>query len=92
MTSLAYADILRPAAKRHALAYDIVMVLAGSFVLALASQLAVRLPFSPVPVTAQTFAVLIAGALLGSRRGCLCVLTYLAQGAMGMPGDRQSWH
>ena len=85
MTTFAYADILRPAARRHALAYDIVMVLAGSFVLALASQLAVRLPFSPVPVTAQTLAVLLVGAALGAKRGSLAVIAYLAQGAAGLP-------
>lgn len=85
MTTFAYADILRPAARKHALAYDIVMVLAGSFVLAMASQLAVRLPFSPVPVTAQTLAVLLVGATLGAKRGSLAVIAYLAQGAAGLP-------
>ncbi len=39
----------------------------------------------PVPVTGQTFAVLLAGALLGSRRGALSQITYLAVGATGIP-------
>ncbi len=39
----------------------------------------------PVPVTGQTFAVLVAGALLGSRRGALSQLSYLAIGATGIP-------
>jgi biotin transport system substrate-specific component len=43
------------------------------------------LPFSPVPVTCQTLAVLMAGALLGRRRGVLCVLAYIAEGAGGLP-------
>jgi len=85
MTSLAYADILRPVARKQALVYDTVLVLAGSFVLALASQLAIRLPFSPVPVTAQTLAVLLIGAVMGSKRGALAVIAYLAQGATGLP-------
>jgi len=85
MTSYACADILRPAVKRHALLYDVVLILAGSAVIALASQLAVYLPISPVPVTGQTLAVLLVGAMLGRRRGSLSVLTYLAQGAMGLP-------
>ena len=85
MTSLAYADIFRPAARKQALVYDTVLVLAGSFVLALASQLAIRFPFSPVPVTAQTLAVLIIGAVMGSKRGALAVIAYLAQGAAGLP-------
>ncbi len=85
MTSYAYADILRPAVKKHALLYDVVLILAGSAVIALASQLAVYLPISPVPITGQTLAVLLVGAMLGRRRGSLSVLTYLAQGAMGLP-------
>jgi biotin transporter BioY len=39
----------------------------------------------PVPITGQTFAVLLSGALLGSRRGALSQLTYLAVGATGIP-------
>jgi len=39
----------------------------------------------PVPITGQTFAVLLAGALLGSKRGALSQLAYLAQGAIGLP-------
>ena len=56
-----------------------------AFVAALSAQIAVRLPFSPVPITGQTLAVLVVGGLLGSRRGALCVLTYLAEGAVGLP-------
>jgi biotin transport system substrate-specific component len=40
---------------------------------------------APVPVTGQTFGVLMVAALLGRRRGVLCVLTYLAQGLAGLP-------
>jgi biotin transport system substrate-specific component len=46
---------------------------------------AIPLPFSPVPVTGQTLAVLLVGALLGSRRGSLAVLAYIAQGLAGLP-------
>ena len=82
---MTYADVLRPSAKRYALTYDAVLVLGGSVAMALSAQLAIPLPFSPVPVTGQTFAVLLIGALLGSRRGGLCVLAYLAEGAAGLP-------
>ena len=85
MTSFAYADILRPSLRKHALLYDAVLIITGSIVIALASQLAVYLPFSPVPITGQTLAVLLIGAALGSKRGALCVLTYLTQGAIGLP-------
>jgi biotin transport system substrate-specific component len=58
---------------------------AGSLFLALCSQVAVYLPFSPVPVTGQTFGVLVLGALLGSRLGPAAVTLYLAEGALGLP-------
>jgi len=44
-----------------------------------------HLPFTPVPVTGQVFCVLLAGAVLGSRRGFLSQLEYLAAGAAGAP-------
>ena len=82
---MTYADVLRPSAKRYALTYDAVLVLGGSVAMALSAQLAIPLPFSPVPVTGQTLAVLLIGVLLGSRRGALCLLAYLAEGAAGLP-------
>ena len=51
------------------LASDLAWILGFSLFTALAAQLEIRLPYTPVPITAQTFAVLLAGALLGSRRG-----------------------
>ncbi len=82
---MVYADILRPTVRRSALLYDAALVLAGSLLIALSAQVAIPLPFSPVPVTGQTMAVLLVGALLGSRRGSLAVLVYIAQGLAGMP-------
>jgi len=61
------------------------LVLAFSLLTALAAQVAIPLPFTPVPVTAQTFAVLLTGALLGSRLGALAMLVYLFEGAVGLP-------
>ncbi|WP_114559882.1 biotin transporter BioY [Desertihabitans aurantiacus] len=46
---------------------------------------ALRLGPSPVPITLQTFAVVLAGAVLGPRRGFLAVLLYLVVGAVGLP-------
>jgi len=59
------------------------MALAGSAVLAASAQ--VSLPMWPVPATLQTLAVLLLGALGGSRMGVAAVLLYLAEGAMGLP-------
>ena len=45
----------------------------------------IPLPFSPVPLTGQTFVVMLAGAMLGSRRGALSQLIYILLGAAGLP-------
>ncbi|MGH2625156.1 MAG: biotin transporter BioY [Anaerolineales bacterium] len=79
------ADIFRPAARRAARTYDVALVLGASAVVALCSQVEFHLPGNPVPITGQTFAVLLAGALLGPRLGALAMLAYLTQGALGLP-------
>lgn len=76
------ADLVRPSEKGLARLYDAVVVVGGSIVIALCAQIAVG---GPVPITGQTLAVLMAAALLGSRRAILCVLTYLAEGLLGFP-------
>lgn len=82
---MVYADLLRPTMRRTAYLYDAALVLGGSLFIALSAQIAIPLPFSPVPVTGQTLAVLLAGALLGSRRGALAVVAYIAEGLAGLP-------
>ena len=62
-----------------------VLVVAFSLLIALSAQVVVPLPWTPVPVTLQTFAVLLTGALLGSRLGALAVFAYLLEGAAGLP-------
>ena len=64
---------------------EVVLILGGSLLIALSAQLQFVLPFSPVPITGQTFAVLLLGALYGSRRGPATVVTYLALGVIGLP-------
>lgn len=61
------------------------LILGGSLLIALAAQLQVLLPFSPVPVTGQTFAVLFLAAIYGSKRGPAAVITYLTLGLSGLP-------
>lgn len=85
MTYATYADILRPRARRLAWLYDLTLVVGGSLLVALSAQAAFHLPLSPVPITAQTLAVLLVGALLGSVRGGVSMLLYLAQGVAGLP-------
>lgn len=45
----------------------------------------IEVPLWPVPVTGQTFGVVVIGALLGSKRGASAVVAYLIQGAAGLP-------
>ncbi len=82
---MTYADVVRPSLKQHALLYDIVWIVGCSLFIALSAQIAIPLPFSPVPITGQTLAVLLVGALLGSQRGVLAVLVYLTEGFAGLP-------
>src|SRR5436309_9086430 len=80
--TLTLADVAWP---RAGLLRDTLLVLAASLVTALAAQVAIPLPWSPVPLTGQTFAVLLSGAVLGARRAFLAQLVYLAEGAFGLP-------
>lgn len=60
------------------------LLLASGF-LALCSQIKVVLPFTPIPLTFQTLAVLLIGATLGSRKGFYALVFYCAEVAMGLP-------
>ena len=64
---------------------DILLILTGSLFVAAMAQVRIPLPFTPVPLTGQTFAVLLVGAGLGSRRGAASLLLYLLQGIIGLP-------
>lgn len=85
MIYLTYADLLRPATRKHQLFYDGILIIGGSLFIALTAQIAIYLPFSHVPITAQTLAILLCGALLGSNRGSASVFLYLWEGAIGLP-------
>ena len=82
---MTYSDIIRPSSKRMALLYDVAAVITGSIIIALTAQIIIPLPFTPVPITGQTFGVLLIASLLGSRRGMLAVITYLIEGIAGLP-------
>ncbi|OHB80222.1 MAG: hypothetical protein A2Z25_08480 [Planctomycetes bacterium RBG_16_55_9] len=85
VTKITVADVLRPCERTRAGLYDVALVIAGSFLIGLSAKIQFVLPFSLVPITGQTFAVLMIGALLGARRGSLAVLAYIIEGAMGLP-------
>jgi len=85
MTTPVYADLVRPARPWLATLFDVALVAGFSLVVALGAQTAIPLPFTPVPVTLQTLAVLMAGCLLGSARGALAVTAYIGEGLAGLP-------
>ncbi len=62
---------------------DLILIIAGSLLMALCAQIVI--PLQPVPITGQTFGVLLVGAVLGSKRGAAAMIAYLAEGALGLP-------
>lgn len=66
-------------------ARQLVLIVGGATFVGLAAQIAIPLPFTPVPLTLQTFAVLLAGAALGSLRGVLAMTLYAVAGIVGVP-------
>lgn len=80
-------DAFFPAALAGSITFlkDISLILTFSLIIALSAQIAIPLPFTIVPLTLQTFSVLLAGAALGSRKGSIALLLYLSYGALGAP-------
>lgn len=59
------------------------LVIVFSLFIAACAQFSIQI--GPVPITGQSFAVLLTGALLGSRLGAAAVIAYLVEGALGLP-------
>jgi biotin transport system substrate-specific component len=64
---------------------DVLLTLGAAGAVGLAAQIAIPVPGSPVPITGQTFAVLLAGATLGAARGAAGMLIYVLAGVLGVP-------
>ena len=84
MTALAQT-LPRPRGRTAAAAADAALVIAGSLFIATMAQVAIRLPFTPVPITGQTLAVLLVGTSFGWLRGGLALGLYLGEIAVGLP-------
>ena len=89
MTALAEA-IPRPRTQSANLAVDMALVVGGSLFLALLAQVDFRLPGTPIPITGQTFGVLLLGTAYGWVRGGLTLALYLAEIAVGLPFAAES--
>ncbi|MFI9486771.1 biotin transporter BioY [Promicromonospora sp. NPDC052451] len=92
MTTLAFPLVPRSNPRRvladllpGTVARDIALVVGVAALTALAAQLRVPIPGLPVPVTGQTFAVLLGAAAIGPVRGALAQALYLALGVVGLP-------
>ena len=83
--TMAQAVWPRRADARAAWGRDALLVAAFSLLTALSAQAAIPLPWTPVPITGQTFGVLLTGALIGPRLGALSLALYLLEGAAGLP-------
>lgn len=71
-----------PALRASAFAAAVVV---GSLLVAVCAQIAVPLPWTPVPMTMQPFGVLLVGLLFGPRLGAAAMAAYLLEGAAGLP-------
>ena len=75
--------LLRAALTPFDVVRQVGLVIGFSLLTALSAQIVI--PIGPVPITGQTFAVLLTGALLGSRLGAMAMIAYLIEGASGLP-------
>jgi biotin transport system substrate-specific component len=66
-------------------AADMLLVIGASALIAIAAQVAIPLPFTPVPLTLQPLAVIFIGVVLGSTRGAAAAALYLLEGMSGLP-------
>lgn len=71
--------------KTHPLVREVIVIALFAALTALGARIAIRLPFTPVPVTLQVLMVIGAGLALGGRRGLMSQLAYLTAGALGLP-------
>ncbi len=66
-------------------AVNMLLVVGASMLIAIAAQIAIPLPFTPVPLTMQPLAVIFVGVALGSTRGAAAAALYLLEGFSGLP-------
>jgi biotin transport system substrate-specific component len=85
MTTLAPTLSNRYFSRTAAWLRDVYLITLSTLLVATLAQVKILLPFTPVPLTGQTFAVLLVGAALGSKRGAASLILYTLMGALGLP-------
>ena len=79
------ATLRLAAVPRTGLLAELTLIAGGALFLALTAQISFQLPFTPVPITLQTFGVLLLGASYGAWRGTVTTVLYLLLGVVGLP-------
>jgi len=83
--ALTIPQLLAERLVRGRAAVNLLLVIGASVLIAIAAQIAIPIPFSPVPLTLQPLAVILVGAALGSTRGAAAAALYLFEGFSGLP-------
>lgn len=78
-------DRLHPLSAPHVAWNTVLSLVASTALVAICAHISVPLGFTPVPVTMQTFAVLLLGLLFGPGAAFACLALYLLEGALGLP-------
>jgi biotin transport system substrate-specific component len=90
----AAATLRQATFRRSGVLVDAAVIVAGALLTAGAAQIRIPLPFTPVPITGQTFAVVLVGASLGPWHGATSQMLYVLLGAVGLPfyaGASHGW-
>lgn len=85
MQTIRYTPLIKTLLPQRSFIQPVILVLLGSLFIALLAQVSIPLPFTPVPITGQTLGVALVGAALGRKLGFLTLITYLVEGASGLP-------
>lgn len=80
-----YSYLLTGTAQDRSWTKEVLVILGASVIIALFAPISFYLPFSPVPIATQSHIILLLAVFLGSKRSAMAVITYLAQGAAGLP-------
>jgi biotin transport system substrate-specific component len=85
VSSTTLAIAASPTRVRSRVLWRVLLAFAGSWLVAALAQVEIKLPFTPVPITGQTFAVCLVGASLGAVRGATSLTLYFLIGVLGVP-------
>lgn len=83
---------IRVSERLHTRSRHLALILIGTALIALSARVVILIPGNPVPLTGQTFGVLLAAGALGFRRGLAATLLYVLIGVVGLPVFAEGKH